>query len=163
MRPAIFALTILSVAISVYWFLAQGPYPTAEAALEAFYGGEPRPECMQAEPLRRDGSRVVPLLIQALPNKAMPRRRYAIGFLGEGRHAEALPTLEQILSDATEIYYFRADALLAVFEIAPTRAQELASQVILPSPLQDRYRLLERVVQAVERGDVSHFVSRGCG
>ena len=162
-RPSILALAaILSLTVSIYWFLVRTSYPTAEAALEAFYGGDPRPECMQADPLRRDGSRVVPLVIRDLPNKAMPRRRYAISFLGEGRHAQALPVLEQILFDATEISYFRVDALLAIYEIAPTRAQELASQVVLASQDQDRYRLLERVVQAVERGVASHFLPHGC-
>ena len=159
-RAWVLAVTaILSVAILSYWFLVRSPYPTAEAALEAFYGGEPRPECLQAEPLREDGARVVPLVIRELPNKAMPRRRYAISFLGEGRHAEALPVLEKILADETEIFYFRADALLAIFEIAPTRAQELASQVAV---VQDKYRHFERAVQAVERGDVSDFVRHGC-
>jgi hypothetical protein len=99
-RPYILAVTAaLSLGTLIYWFLSRSPYPTAEAALEAFYGGDPRPECMQAQPLRQHGSKVVPLIIRDLPNKAMPRRRYAIGFLGEGRYREALPVLEHISSD----------------------------------------------------------------
>src|SRR5262245_36870293 len=162
-RPSALVLAAtLSLSVSIYWFLVRSPYPTAEAALEAFYGGEPRPECMQAAPLEWHGSKVVPLVVRDLPNKTMPRRRYAIGFLGDGRYPEALPVLEHILSDETEIYYFRADALLAIYRIAPNRAQELASQVALKSQGQDRYHLLERVVQAVDRADVSHFDHSGC-
>jgi hypothetical protein len=158
--PILAVAAILSLAALIYWFGVRSPHPTAEAALAAFYGGESRPECLLTQPLQQHGSSVVPLIIRDLPNRTMPRRRYAIGFLGEGRYREALPVLEHIFSDTTEIYYFRADALIAMFEIAPARAQELASQVVLPS--HDEYRLFERAVKAVERGDVAEFVNRGC-
>src|SRR4051812_39658345 len=119
-RLVLVPAAILGLAASIfYWFYVRSPYPSAEAALAAFYRGEQRPECALADPLRRDGSRVVPLVIGNVPNKAMPRRRYAISFLGEGRFGEALPVLEHILSDETENYYFRADALLSIYEIAP--------------------------------------------
>jgi hypothetical protein len=143
----------------MYSLLFLSPYHSPEAALAAFYGGEPRPECMQSEPLRREGRRVVPLLISELPNKGMPRRRYAIGFLGEGRYEEALPALERILGDVTEIDYFRADALLAIYEMAPIRGRELARYV------QDPVGLLKRVVEAIAQGDshVKKMINHDCG
>jgi hypothetical protein len=116
---------------------------------------------MQTEPLEQEGARVVPLVIKEISNRAMPNRRYAISFLGEGRYAEALPVLERILSDPTEIEYFRADALLAIFEIAPARAQELASTVV-PSQVDDRFPILPTMIQAVRAGNAGKFVSRGC-
>ena len=152
-RPSIIAVTATLIAATfIDWFLLRSPHATAEAALAAFYAGEPGFECMQAEPLRRDGSKVVPLVIRDLPNKKMQRRRYAILFLGEGRYREALPVLEHILLDTTEIYYFRADALMSIFEIAPTHAQELASRIVPPS--EDEHQFFERTIQAVTRGDL---------
>jgi hypothetical protein len=147
--------------LSGYWLLARSPYPTPEAALGAFYNDEPRPECMQAAPLQHEGSKVVSLVIRDLSNKEMPNRRYAIGFLGEGHYAEALPVLEHILSDTTEIDYFRADALLAIFEIAPSRAQDLIS-AIAPSQVQGRYQILPMMIQAIQAGKADKFISRGC-
>jgi hypothetical protein len=162
--PSILAVTaMLTLGALVYWFGIRSPHPTAEAALEEFYRGESRPECLITQPLEQHGPDVVPLVIRDLPNKTMPRRRYAIGFLGEGQYREALPALEHIWSDTAEIYYFRADALIAIFKITPARAQELASRVVLPPPDQDRYGLLQRAVKAVERGDMRGFVYRGCG
>jgi hypothetical protein len=163
-RSVLAATAILSLValISIYWLGVRRLYPTDEAALAEFYAGESRPECLITQPLEQQGSSVVPLIIRDLPNKTMSRRRYAIGFLGEGRYPEALPRLERILLDATEIDYFRADALAAIFKIAPTRAQALASQVTLQPQGQDRYQLLERTIKAVERGDGTDFVGPDC-
>jgi hypothetical protein len=68
--------------------------------------------------------------LKELPNKDMRLRRYAIGFLGNGRYSEALPMLEVILKDESEIYYFRTDALEAIFQISQTRAKELAPNFV---------------------------------
>src|SRR5262245_49067759 len=96
-RPCIRTLAILSLAALMFWLFVRSRYPTPEAALAAFYTGEhgQMTECEEASPLRSYGRRVVPLVIDALPDKTMPRRRYAIGFLGEGHYEEALPTLER--------------------------------------------------------------------
>jgi hypothetical protein len=142
----------------LFWWLMSSPYATPEAALADFYRGVPGPECMVDQPLRRDGRRVVPLVVQEVSNRAMPRRRYAIAFLGYGRHAEALPTLEKILADRTEIDHFRADALLAIYQIAPTRAQTSASG------MHDSGGLLGLVVEAFGQGDaaIRVFIGRSC-
>ena len=155
---AVAGLVILCVLIL---FLARESYPSPEAALAAFYGGEPRPECMQANPLRSEGQRVVPLLLRELPNKSMPRRRYAIGFLGEGRYEEALPALERILADLTEIDYFRADALLAIYAIAPARAKlgtEHPESYWTPQPSRSGNRARR---SSSQRNDRSSIVLRG--
>jgi hypothetical protein len=156
-------LIAASLALSLFVWICSvlflSPYRNSEEALAAFYGGEPRPECMQAQPLRSEGRRVVPLVISALPDKAMPRRRYAIAFLGEGRYEEALPALERILVDVTEKDYFRADALLAIYELTPVRARELARQVESP------VGLLASVVEAIGQGDrrVREMINHSCG
>jgi HEAT repeat protein len=156
LAAALAACTLLAL---MYSSLFLSPYPDPEAALAAFYGGEPRPECMQAAPLRQEGRRGVPLVVRELPNKAMPRRRYAIAFLGDGRYEEALPILERLLADTTEIEYFRADALLAIYQIAPVRARELAKQV------QNPVGLLQGVVEAIERDDhrLRQMLDHSCG
>jgi hypothetical protein len=41
-----------------------------------------------------------------------------------------LPRLEVILNDESEIYYFRSDALEAIFQISQARAKELAPNFI---------------------------------
>lgn len=128
------------------WAWIRNPFSTPEAALATFYGGEARPECMLIDPLRRAGRAVVPLVIAALPDRAMPRRRYAIGFLGEGGYREALPALEAILRDATELDHVRGDALLAISGIDPELARRLAGE--LPVTPEN----LGRIVWVVSQG-----------
>ncbi|WP_156464240.1 hypothetical protein [Afipia sp. Root123D2] len=70
----------------------------------------------------------MPLVIAELPKRSMPRRRYAIGFLGDGGYREALPALEVIAKDRTELDYFRGDALLAISQIDLHLAQRLAGE-----------------------------------
>ena len=160
-RHSTLALAIMLVlAAPIYWFLVRSPQSSAEAALQAFYRGEDGWECQIADPLRRHGATVVPLVTRDLPDKKMPRRRYAIHFLGEGQYAEALPALERIANDVTERNYFRADALTALSQIAPTRAQELAPQV-LASQVHDQHGHLRRIVRAIERND-AQITRREC-
>src|SRR5277367_1879233 len=65
-----------------------------------------------------------------------------------GATRKALPALKRILSGPTEIDYFRADVLLAIFEVAPARAQELASTVV-PSQVRDRFQILPIMIQTI--------------
>lgn len=69
------------------------------------------------DPLILAGEKVVPLVLEKIKNRNMPRRRYAIGFLGNGSYEQALPVLQEILQDDTEDVHFRADALQAIYEI----------------------------------------------
>lgn len=89
---------------------------TPEEILERFYHNE-RPEETLKDPLILGGDRVVPLVIERVKDKKMPRRRYAIAFLGNGSYAQALPVLQTILHDSSELDYFRTDALHSIYQI----------------------------------------------
>src|SRR5262245_45882955 len=83
---------------------------SAEGALNRFYtyGNDPDDavaEDMLMDPLIVAGEKVVPLVIREIKNKEMPRRRYAIGFLGNGSYKQALPALEDIFQDLSEKDY----------------------------------------------------------
>lgn len=79
----------------------------------------------------------------------MPKRTYAIAFLGEGRFVEALPLLEAIALDESEKFYFRGDALEAIFAIEPGRARNVASRMQLNAQAEDRFGHLKRVVDSI--------------
>lgn len=113
------ALPLMAIAFA----FSLGPSP--EKALRDFYMYEGTEETL-AVPLVEAGPSVVPIVIAEVSKKDMPRRRYAIQFLGSGSHKTALPTLERIVSDETEQDYFRADALRAILAIDPHRGLELA-------------------------------------
>jgi hypothetical protein len=87
-----------------------------EAALAEFYEYDGMEEQLM-DPLILSGDKVVPLVIEKVNDKNMPRRRYAIGFLGNGSYRQALPVLQQILEDTTEKDYFRGDALQSIYQI----------------------------------------------
>lgn len=70
---------------------------------------------------------MVPTICEAVKNKDMKRRRYAIGALGYINDRAALPTLEAILSDESEIDYFRGDALHSIYQIDRKRGLSYVS------------------------------------
>ena len=127
------------VLLILIWAKLEGPLRDPNDALQDFYEAKGRAEDQLIDPLILAGRRVVPLIIANLPNKEMRLRRYAIGFLGNGGYVEALPTLERILKDESEIYYFRADALLAIYQISQTRAKELAPLYVNGQELLGRF------------------------
>lgn len=106
--------TAIPLAAIVYAF-SLGPAP--EKALVEFYTRE-APEETLTEPLERAGDDIVPVVIREIANKQMPRRRYAIKFLGEQNHKEAIPALEVIANDHTEQDYFRSDAKEAIEQLS---------------------------------------------
>ena len=126
MAKAAALLLGITLALGLSWAVAEGPLRDPEDALRDFYEARDRAEDQLMDPLIRNGRRVVPLVIAAVPHRQMRLRRYAIRFLGNGRYREALPVLEQVLSDDSELFYFRADALEGIFRISPERARELA-------------------------------------
>ena len=69
------------------------------------------------EPLIRAGRTAVPAICEAVKNKDMKYRRYAIGALGHLRDRRALATLELILKAEDEVDYFRGDALRSIYLI----------------------------------------------
>jgi hypothetical protein len=113
------SLAILGLAAPVaFWFRAEGPLRDPHDALhEFFYPEGTVAEDMLMDPLILCGSRVVPLVLDAVKDKEMIHRRYAIGFLGNEGDDVAIPTLDAVLSDLTELDYFREDALEAIYMI----------------------------------------------
>jgi hypothetical protein len=114
----IISLTILAVACS-----SQSP----EAALEKFYSYDGA-EDQLIDPLVLAGDNVVPLVIEKVKDKNMPRRRYAITFLGNGSYRQALSVLQEILQDKRENDYFRGDALQSIYRIDESLGLNLAQQ-----------------------------------
>ena len=126
-KPAIVLLFLaLVVGICIRWAIAEGPLRDPAEALQDFYEATDRAEDQLIDPLVLNGQRVVPLVLRDLPDKEMPLRRYAIGFLGNGGYEEALPLLVKIVTDESEEYYFRSDALIAIYGISPETARQLA-------------------------------------
>lgn len=98
-----------------------------EDALKRFYDNE-GPEDTLMDPLILAGETVVPFVMKEVKNKDMRRRRYAIGFLGNGSYKDALPVLEAILHDPAEEDYFRGDALQSVYMIDESKGRGLAQK-----------------------------------
>lgn len=121
-----------------WWAFVEGPFRDPQAALRDFYAPVGRAEDQLTDPLILNGHTVVPLVVADVKNKAMPLRRYAIGFLGSGRYVEALPVLASILNDETELSYFRADALIAIYQISPPQAKEFAPRCVAGEELLGR-------------------------
>ena len=98
-----------------------------EKVMLEFYSN-PGPEDTLMDPLIVAGPSIYSLVIAAVENPDMPRRRYAIGFLGNEEVAEALPLLTSILEDESELPYFRGDALEAIYKIDRVRAKDFAPE-----------------------------------
>jgi len=124
-----FSVFIIANGISYLGFLISlaKPLQTPEEALQSFYTHDVA-EDMLMDPLVLAGKKVVPLVIKAVKNTEMPRRRYAIAFLGNDTYTTALPVLEEILKDKTEKDYFRGDALLSIYKIDKKIGQKLATK-----------------------------------
>ena len=136
------ALVLLALA----WARAAGPLRDPHDALADFYEARDRAEDQLRDPLILAGPDVVPLVIEAVYDPEMRLRRYAIGYLGIASDAEAVPVLTQILSDESEVYYFRSDALEALQRIDPSVAASFAPRYA------HRDDLLGKVAGAIASG-----------
>jgi hypothetical protein len=105
-KLAAFVFVAGVAALGLWWGWSEGPLRNPQEALADFYEARDRAEDQLMDPLILNGRRVVPYITRDIQNKDMKLRRYAIGFLGNGRYSEAVPILEKILSDESEIYYF---------------------------------------------------------
>lgn len=94
-------------------------------ALAQFYASE-GPECTLKLPLQEATPEVIPLVAEAIRDPRMPKRRYAIGYLGDVGASEATEQLQAILENGAEADYFRADALIALQAIDQSRAGTLS-------------------------------------
>jgi len=129
-RAAVAGALVVAAPLVAFWV-----YHAPEAALARFVTYGPSPgrivaECHLTDPLILSGRRVVPLVLEAIEDRAFPRRRYAIGFLGNGGYPEAVPGLRRILEDDAEDELFRGDALDALDEIDRELAARLARDYV---------------------------------
>ena len=76
------------------------------------------------------GSKMVPSIIEAISDRKMFARRYAISALGLLKQPEAISALTRILEDESEKNHFRADALQAIFVIDPGAGQLVATDIL---------------------------------
>ena len=129
MRVAAFLMLVL--AFTQQSFASETEYWTGgakfEKAWQAFYvEADHEPEI--DDPLIAKGKRMVPAICEAVGHKDMKRRRYAIGALGYIGDRTALKTLESILTDESEIDYFRGDALHSIYQIDRNLGLRYAAQ-----------------------------------
>ena len=137
------ALGVAAVFVVAAWAY-YGPFRGPETAFADFLTGK-RPEAILRVPLVAAGPRVLPIVLAAIKDREMPRRRYAIAHLGCARYEPALPVLEAIIEDAGEKDYFRGDALIAAWQIAPERGEALIREYAnAPGYLGDTARGLRR-------------------
>ena len=102
---------------------------TVESVMNEFYSDDAgRAEDMLMDPLILHADLVKSRVIEEVAARTMPKRRYAIGFLGVAGITDALPVLRTILADETEKDFFRADALESIYRIAEKEGLALASQ-----------------------------------
>ena len=128
-------IAICTLGFGIWWL-----WPTNEAAvMRDFMYGENRMESQLTIPLERAGSGILPYVLEAIQDKEMPGRRYAIGFIGTEAYEPALPVLRRILEDETEIWYFRADALEAIYLIDPLLALDLSPTYVNGAEWLGRY------------------------
>ena len=107
-----FSLALVSFAIGGMYLFSTLP-GSPEEALKRFHT-EMVAEDQLIDPLILAGKGVVPLLLKEVQDKNMQQRRYGIAALGHLGDPAALPVLESIFKDPSEIDYFRCDALEAI-------------------------------------------------
>lgn len=103
-------------ALVAFWMgtdLRSGIPASPAEAVKSFYEREVAEDQLM-DPLILAGPDVIPLLEQDLLDANVPRRRYAIGAVGNIGDRSALPTLRKILEDRSEVDYIRCDALEAM-------------------------------------------------
>ena len=117
--------TVILVATAVVTVACIVSGQSPEEAMAEFYSYQGAEDTLM-DPLIVAGPSVYPYVLEAVSDPAMPRRRYAISFLGNQEVAEAMPALRAILANKEELPYFRGDALAAIYKIDSTLAKELA-------------------------------------
>lgn len=115
---------LLAIGGLLYFQVVPG---SPEEALEKFHSAQVA-EDQLIDPLILAGKKVVPLLIKEIKDKNMQQRRYAIAALGHLEDPSALPTLENIFKDVSEIDYYRCDALEAIALLNPSIGRALAKE-----------------------------------
>lgn len=93
---------------------------------KTFYAGDYEPEL--PVPLVKAGVSIVPVILEAIAHPDMKMRRYAISALGYLNDERAIAPLMAILADESEEDYFRADALVAIYQVNQEKGTKLAQQ-----------------------------------
>ncbi len=62
-------------------------------------------------PIKEAGRPIGKIIVKNITDKQMKNRRYAIGALAEIKYKEAIPILQKIANDTTEIDYIREEAI----------------------------------------------------
>jgi len=146
-RRSFIVLLILTLALS--WSCSKSVLKEEEArkVLNDFYTNQ-APEPLLCDPLINAGKAIVPYLVREIENKNMPRRRYAIGALERLGDRRSLPLLVKVLDDESEVFYFRDDAIRAIFHIDQKLAEELMPKY------SGRIEGFERTVQLLKQGKI---------
>jgi hypothetical protein len=76
------------------------------------------------------GKKMAPYIAEAIKDKNMYLRRYAIGALGYLKDKKTIPVLRGIFDNSNELDYFRGDALESVYIIDQELGKSLASNVL---------------------------------
>ncbi len=147
--------TVLILAVSLLLFGAQsfgaaekeyrpGGQPYA-SVWDRFYKGNHEPEL--DDPLIDAGKKMTLIICEAIKNKDMKYRRYAIGALGYIGDRRALPTLQVILKSKEETYYFRGDALHSIYQIDRALGKKYAAE------FGQEHEYLKRLQESIQRDD----------
>jgi hypothetical protein len=144
------ALSVALVGCALIYFLLI-PSPRTAIANFISFGTKPgdgATEDTLMDPLIVARGDVVPEVLAAVAHRKMPRRRYAIAFLGNSGRKDALPTLLRIMNDTSEEPVFRADALEAISVIDFAQGRRLANEFL------GRLDYLGAVAKFVQRGEL---------
>lgn len=126
--PVIVLAFIAIGAIATYLSLLRSIPESPADAFEQFSSSEVAEDQIM-DPLILVGEGVIPLLVEAVPKRDMPRRRYAISALANLEADAAVPTLSAIAQDGSEPEYIRCDALNAVALISFDAGLDLANEL----------------------------------
>ncbi len=108
------------------WISARmGLFCKPEVLVERFFENDVPESCI-IDVLILSGDKTCPMLNKLILDRDIPRRGYAILFLGIRRFGPAIPNLIKIIEDQTEPDYIRGNALISVYQMAPVRAKALA-------------------------------------
>ena len=110
-----------------------------------FYAGDHEPEL--SDPLISAGPRMTKAICEAVSHPDMKLRRYALGALGFIGDKRAIPTLERILKNKEEIYYFRGDALNAIYQLDKRLGAKYSKQ------FSSEHEYLKMIADAIEKGE----------
>ena len=101
---------------------------TPRERLEKFYSeGFAEPNLVPF--LVAGGDEMVPILLNEITDMDMPKRRYAIGALGNLGNIDAVPVLHEIVRNEIEEDYFRCDAIQSIESIDATSYSQLIQEV----------------------------------